>query len=1167
MSSILPLPAEYANYDLVIGIPFFSENRNLPALIESLDEVLQQWIGRRYLIVCVGDHYSDETLHTIQGLTLKHLHLEFLMPPEISGRGMCIRALLEIAKIMEADLIIFSANMGTATGPGIDLTWLENLITPIQGVYDLVVGSMRRYFGIDSIAHQFTVPILESFYGSRMGDPLGGIYAIDHTFIEELAGEAKFWTGTINGFGFDFWLITRALVWDKKMCEVNLGGVSVVKNLERRNRIFYETAVAVSEAIKRDTAIWMKDRLVIKVVDVLTRSEVVKPDIIENTVSELLQVFRRTNTQFMAVINQCLPQNMAEEISKISGLEPSQFYLSDEIWVTSVLNLLINYVFDEEIRPSESLQALTALYNGRLASYAIQMNSFQASISTFPAAEQDDLMVHKMDSIRQHLTEEFWRQKPEINKKWLSKTEQAKPPLIPLGYMEYVPGRPIVVPKKIMGKDQRLVQVDTVFRALRRYYEDEFNRFIVNGLGLPKDYDSCGAIAAVANFMDQTEKALDQLLPGDMATTEGIEQFTQKLFALLPPQHMLAVKADVLRGVLTNYPPLNLMIPLGYNKISEMIADMDVRDALSYANLVEVWSYSDSFLATLLAKLRPTQFETIELKPLLITNKLPFSASSHTRISNLNRITGRVTIKTMEAGRGGKYPKLSYFTSIIRRLGIAQQFSSLLNQIVQERKNIGSKTRNALLSLRQGEEFSANTIFENVHHRTLVKIIRDLATRLERDSNHDLARILQLMADGYGLSQVLENGIFLTSTVWSWAAYSYKGGLKIPGPLTTSVEARWFNHDFLEHMYRELGYGQDELMQTVYRLIQAGKGDKNLLDTLMPARPNDVAVVVQEATDEPSKTLQRYAGNPLLEPIADHAWESKYVLNPGAIRIEDKVYLFYRAVGEDEVSRIGLAITDGYRVLERLSQPIFGPIFPEESMGCEDPRLVIIDDRIWMLYTAYDGSIAQIAIASITTEDFLNRRYDLWEREGFPFKNIWDKDGIIFPEKIQGRYIVYHRIEPSMWITYMNELVFPFTEKHAIILGPRPGRMWDSQKIGAGAPPLKTKYGWLLVYHGVDYNYIYRLGIILVDLLDPQRIIYRSPNPVLEPEEYYELGESGAWVPNVVFTCGAVCGSDKAVLEDADEILVYYGAADTSIGMAKATVADLIPAKYRTNGK
>ncbi|MCX5779887.1 MAG: hypothetical protein NTV45_03510, partial [Firmicutes bacterium] len=820
MGSILPLPAEFANYDLVIGIPFFNESGNLPGVLESIDEVLQQWIGRRYLIVCAGDHDSDEPLRSIQGLKLKHPHLEFLMPPEISGRGMCIRAFLEIAKTMEADLIVFGANMRTETGPGIDVAWLESLITPIQGVYDIVLGSMHRYFGLDSIAHQFIVPVLESFYGSRLNDPLGGIYAIDHTFIEELAGEAKFWTGIINGFGFDFWLITRALVWDKKICEVTLGQVYLAKNLERRNRIFYETAVSVSESIRRDSATWMKDRLVIKVADVLTRSAVGKAEIINYPISELLQVFYRINTQFINVVKLCLPPSMVEEIAQISESGPEEFYLNDEIWVTSVINLILNYVFSEEIRPSESLQALTALYNGRVASYAIQMTSFREKITAFPEAEQDDLVVHRVDSMRQHLTEEFWRQKPEMNLNWLKNTEQAKPPLVPLGYMEYVPGKPVVVPKKIKGKDQRIVQVDAVFRELRGYYEDEFNRFIIDGLGLPQNYGSSDAIAAVVDFMDQVERALDQLLPGDLATSEGIEQFTKTLFAILPPQNMLAVKADLLTSVMAHYPPLNLMIPLGYSKISELIANMDVRDAVSYANLVEVWSYSDSFLVTLLSSLRPTQFETIELKPLMITDELAFSGSSHARISNLNRITGRVTIRTMEAGKGGKYPKLSYFTSILRRLGIAQQFSQLLAQIVQERKNIGSKVRNALMSLRAGDEFSANIIFENLHHRTLVKFIRELAEKLRNEGYYDIAKIFQLMADGYGLSQVLENGRFLTCTIWSWAAYSYKGGLMIPNPLTTSIEERWFNHDFIEHMYKELGYGQDELMQTVYRLIQ-----------------------------------------------------------------------------------------------------------------------------------------------------------------------------------------------------------------------------------------------------------------------------------------------------------------------------------------------------------
>ena len=196
-------------------------------------------------------------------------------------------------------------------------------------------------------------------------------------------------------------------------------------------------------------------------------------------------------------------------------------------------------------------------------------------------------------------------------------------------------------------------------------------------------------------------------------------------------------------------------------------------------------------------------------------------------------------------------------------------------------------------------------------------------------------------------------------------------------------------------------------------------------------------------------------------------------------------------------------------------------------------------------------------------DDFLQGEYQNWQREGLAFKNIWDKDAIIFPEKINGKYVVYHRIEPSMWVTYCNEIKFPLKDKHAIILGPRPGRMWDSLKIGAGAQPLKTKYGWLLIYHGVDHNYVYRLGVILLDLNNPQKVIYRSTNPILEPEEDYEIGLGGAWVPNVVFTCGAVPGSDKEVLEDNDEILVYYGAADTSIGLATATLADLIPETFR----
>lgn len=1160
MQEIIPQLTQFSDYDVVIGVPFYDEKDTLEALLQSIDSVLQSWIGRRQLIVCVGDYSASELLHSIQNLELKHPHIEFLMPEEISGRGMSIRAIIEICKHMDSDLILFSANMATEDGPGIDDTWLENLLTPIQGTYDLVLGSLRRHLGIDSIAHMLAAPILETFYGFRVSDPLGGIYAIAHDFIEELAHEARFWGNTIRGYGIDFWLLTRALSWNRNICEVNMGGVITSHSLERRNKIFKDNALTVFEAIKRDSAIWLQDRLIVKVADILARSEITRPDLISYSIEELLQQFHSGCDKYSQVLAKCGQKDSIEHLLKLKG---DYFRLDDELWVSLILDLLLMYSFAEEDQREDILAALTAVYNGRIASYLLEMRAFESNISGVEDTEKNQLMVRKMESIRHRLTNQLWHMKSGFNQNWLNRKEQVKPAIVPLGYMEYVPGKPIVVPKKISGKDNHIVQTDNIFRELRQRYEERFNHFLTEGLGVPSDTVPADIVVKVREFMEELEKALDSLMPGDLYTEEGLDSFVSELFNLFPQQRMFTISSDLLREMLVRFPPVNLMIPLGYYKPDQLIASMDPRDAVTYANLVENWSYTDRDLVWLVDNLKPESFDWVDIQPVILTGDVRMGILSPGKISNLNRVTARIAIKSLESGKGGKYPKLRYFTSIIRRLSVAENYSELFSAIVSERKNMGLKIRNSLLEVKKGEEFSPNNIFENYHHRSLVKRVRYLADKLSSEGKNQIARLFELMAEGYGLSQVLEDGTFLTCTAWSWGSYSFKGGLKIPTPLTTSVESRWFNHEFLELLYRELGYNPDEIKQITTRLIHSGKGGHNLLDTLLPARPKDVTVVVQETTNEPSKYLQRYKGNPLLEPNEQSTWESKYVLNPGALRIKEKVYLFYRAVGQDDISHIGLAITDGYRVLERLPEPVFSPETPEEKMGCEDPRLIIINDKIFMLYTAYDGNIAQIAAASINVNDFLKGNYTNWKREGLAFKNIWDKDAIIFPEKIKGKYVVYHRIEPSIWVTYMNELKFPIKEKHAIIIGPRPGRMWDSLKIGAGAQPIKTRYGWLLIYHGVDYNYVYRLGVILVDLNNPSKVLYRSPNPVLEPEEDYEIGLSGAWVPNVVFTCGAVPAIDKELIEDDDEILVYYGAADTSIGMASATLAELIPESFR----
>ncbi|MEQ8175166.1 MAG: glycosidase [Syntrophomonadaceae bacterium] len=1160
LNKITPNLSEFTNYDLVIGIPFYNEADTIGPLLLSIDRVLQTWIGRRQLIVCVGDASAALCLEVIRSTRLKHPHIEFLMPEEISGRGTAIRAIIEISKRLDADLLLFSANMATEQGPGIDSTWLESLLTPIQGQYDLVLGSMRRYQGMDSIAHMLAAPILEVFYGFRVGDPLGGVYAIAHDFIEELAHEGRFWGDSIRGFGIDFWLLTRALCWNRNVCEVSLGGVVKTHNLTARNRIFSQTARAVFEAVKRDHSTWLKDRLVIKVADILARSEIKRPDIIGHSFPDLLESYRHGCKEYGVLLEKL---SQGQEFLKLAASPDREYEMGDALWVSAVMDLMQLYAFNDQVNPGVALALLTAIYNGRVADYVKDIQEFSAKIQCGSQAERDEIMVRKVESIRQNLTNCFWQNKPAFAGQWVQQHELTRPAIVPLGYMEYVPGKPIVVPKKLLGKDQCQVQTDNIFKELRKKYDEKFNRFVCEGLGLDPKAKPRDIICGVEKFMEELEKALEQILPGDLHSDEGTSLFVERLFELFPQRRMFTISSDILREMIVRFPPINLMIPQGYYKPEQLIEKMDPRDAVTYANMIESWTYTDRDLIWLVDNIKPENFDWVDIKPIVLTDDLRLGLVSQGKISSFNRITARIAIKCLEPGKGGKYPRLRYFTGLLRRLALAENYSRLFILNSSQRKNLGVKVHNSLLGLHRGEEFSAHNMFENFHHRNLVAKLRYLARMQDELQRPDLARLFNLMAEGYGLSQVLEDGSYLTCTAWSWASYSFKGGLKIPTPLTTSVESRWFNHDFLEALYTALGYDPDGLIELVMRLIQEGKSDQNLLDTLLPTRPKDVTVMVQETTNEPSKYLKRHRANPILEPLEHSPWESKYVLNPGALRIGDKVYLFYRAVGEDGISHVGLAITDGYHVLERLPEPILSPATPEEKMGCEDPRCIVVDDKIFMLYTAYDGNVAQIAAASIPVEHFLAGNYGDWKREGLAFKNIWDKDAIIFPEKINGRYVIYHRIEPSIWATYVDQLKFPIREKHAIIIGPRPGRMWDSLKIGAGAQPLKTKYGWLLIYHGVDYNYVYRLGVILVDLNNPAKVIFRSPNPILEPEEDYEIGLDGSWVPNVVFTCGAAAGVDKEVLEDDDEILVYYGAADTTIGVAHCTLADLIPERFR----
>jgi predicted GH43/DUF377 family glycosyl hydrolase len=278
--------------------------------------------------------------------------------------------------------------------------------------------------------------------------------------------------------------------------------------------------------------------------------------------------------------------------------------------------------------------------------------------------------------------------------------------------------------------------------------------------------------------------------------------------------------------------------------------------------------------------------------------------------------------------------------------------------------------------------------------------------------------------------------------------------------------------------------------------------------------------------------LERFAENPLLAPVPDRPWESRTVFNCAVAQQDGKIILIYRAQGtENDVSCLGYAESEDGVHFSREPEPVFVPERPDEVKGVEDPRLTHLDGRWQMLYTAWSPESIQVARASTT--DFHH-----WERHGIVFPGPDNKDAALFPRKVNGRYVAFHRIPPSMWIAWSDDLVH--WDGYTRIMEPR-ADAFDSLKLGAGGPPLETDEGWLVIYHGVDQDTVYRLGVALLDKNDPTKVLGRPQADILQPEEEWELVGD---IPNVVFTCGTA--------ELGDDYLVYYGGADKVIAGARA---------------
>lgn len=318
--------------------------------------------------------------------------------------------------------------------------------------------------------------------------------------------------------------------------------------------------------------------------------------------------------------------------------------------------------------------------------------------------------------------------------------------------------------------------------------------------------------------------------------------------------------------------------------------------------------------------------------------------------------------------------------------------------------------------------------------------------------------------------------------------------------------------------------------------------------------------------------------NPVMSPQSHNEWEAVGTFNPAAVKDDSgRVHILYRAIGSDGVSRVGYASSaDGTNFDERLTYPVFAMRKPRENItddipeekkkldlvmyssggswgGCEDPRMVRIDDKIYMTFNAFDGwDFIRIGVSVIKADDFFAKKWK-WSRPLFISpKNEVHKNWVLFPEKINGKFAVLHSITPEVQIDYvekLEQLDRGQVKIKSVFKQQKMDDRWDNVVRGAGPPPIKTDRGWLVLYHAFDKkeSHIgYKLGAMLLDLNDPKKILARSPAPILAPDEWYE----NDWKPGVVYACGAA--------EKDGTLYVYYGGGDKHVCVAHVAMNELV---------
>ena len=337
-----------------------------------------------------------------------------------------------------------------------------------------------------------------------------------------------------------------------------------------------------------------------------------------------VESFKEGCDHYDSLLERVLDKNLTNHLKKVSEDMPEDIHFPVQLWGELVYAFLLSYSFKNNASGEDILDLMVSIYDGMIAGYLTDIINLKRNISDIgPELDAESLAAARAKAISEECRNYFLQHKTSFIDKWKQRLDETAPFLTPLDYLEFIPGVPIVLPKRLKGAGNREVLTGDIFKRLQKKYKTAFKNFLLD-LGIDSSAPSFEVISRYKTFMRELEKIVDVLCPGNLYTEEGTLNVINNLFEIFPHGKVMAVKWEIVQKLLNEFPPGNLVLRLKFRSLGQLLDNMDARDVLTLAHFTEDKDYFYAIFHWLQDNLRPDSFEEVELKPMVVSrNKFP----------------------------------------------------------------------------------------------------------------------------------------------------------------------------------------------------------------------------------------------------------------------------------------------------------------------------------------------------------------------------------------------------------------------------------------------------------------------------------------------------------------------------------------------------------------